>query len=144
MQRAALLASSLGLVGLMGCGPAPEDGGVQPTLASIQDEVFSPSCSLGSCHSSESHNADLILEPDTAYAELVGVDPQNAAALEAGMKRVDPGDPDNSLLYLKVMPGIAGHAEDFGDPMPWGSDDGAEPDVVEAIRGWIEDGASES
>jgi hypothetical protein len=129
------------LLALAGCGPAVT---VEPKLSSIQEKLFTPSCSLASCHSREAHNAELVLEPADAYASLINADPDNPAARADGLKRVVAGDPERSLLYIKIRPGlVAAHGAEYGEPMPVGSEDGADADAVEAVRQWIADGASE-
>jgi hypothetical protein len=72
------------------------------TFDRIRQEVFAQSCALSGCHDSESHKNNMILLPNVAYSEIVGVTPYNSAAAVAGWQRVFPGDPTQSYLYRKV------------------------------------------
>jgi hypothetical protein len=143
-----------------GCAPAPEGCfdycSFSPTPGvSFEDDVmpiFAAHCSSTSCHGSLSTpDADLYLGNasgnDTSvasevYAELSNWDAYNAP----GMVRVDPGDPENSWLMVKLdgdmgcpqaQPFCAGSC---GQRMPRG-----EPALTEGelttIRSWIANGA---
>jgi hypothetical protein len=103
------------------------------TFDRIRQEVFAVSCAKSGCHDSESHQADLILLPNAAYSQLVGVVPTTAGAADDGLERVMPGDPDLSLLYRKLTPGLP---PEYGPAMPL---TGPAPSatLVEIIRLWI-------
>ena len=90
------------------------------TFDRIRQEVFARSCALSGCHDSESHTGNMILLPNAAYSETVGVDADNAAAHADGLKRIDPGNPQNSLLFLKVDAKTHGTPlpSGYGEPMP--------------------------
>lgn len=105
--------------------------GVQPTLQSIQDNVFTPICS--ECHTGPGGAAGLDLTALTAsFTNLVDVPSVEVPALD----RVEPGDPDNSYLVQK----LEGTAAE-GARMPLGGDP-LDPATIAAIRQWIADGAS--
>ena len=108
------------------------------TYHDIQDYVFDKSCANSVCHAAPANSANLNLTYGLSYQDLVGRTPQNPAAAAAGMKLVDPGNPDNSFLLTKLM----GPAPEFGAKMPFnaGSIHAAK---IDAIRKWIEEGASE-
>jgi len=72
------------------------------TFDRIRQEVFAQSCALSGCHDSNSHQNSLILYPNVAYGQIVGVMPFNAAAAVAGWQRIFVGDPTQSYLYRKV------------------------------------------
>ena len=104
--------------------PAPSEG-----WCAVQG-VFNANCMQ--CHSAASALGGLDLET-SPYTALVGVTSQ-----AFGRVLVQPGDPADSLLYLK-MSGSQGASE--GDPMPpTGVLDAA---TVEIVSQWIADGASD-
>ena len=136
-----LLAASIGLAG---CdenwsditGPTPD---LQPTLSSIQREIFDKTDSAGrqactNCHTDAGRTpvAGMVLRSGVAHASLVGV-PSSA---KPGAIRVIPGDPENSYLIHKLegRPGIV------GTPMPRGNVLLTEGQI-RVIRRWIELGA---
>ncbi len=125
---------SLGLILLTaGCDdhlfPAASHGGGAPTESGwcgVQ-QVFQSQC-LG-CHGSGGLGGlDLATDP---HAALVSV----ASSEYPGVVRVVPGDPDASLLYLK----ITGKQGDLGGPMPPGGT--VDAASAELVRTWIADGA---
>lgn len=104
-------------------------GALQPTLASIQANVFTPVCT--GCHAGASAPVGLRLDAVSAYGLLVGVPSGEVPSLQ----RVKPGDPDNSYLVQK----IEGRAA-VGARMPLGGpylDDA----TIGVIRTWIANGA---
>jgi hypothetical protein len=111
--------------------------GVQPTLLSIQDNVFTPVCA--GCHSGPTSNNedDLPSAMDLtsltmSFMSLVGV-----ASLEDGnFERVEAGNPDDSYLIQK----LEGTAS-VGAQMPPGGTP-LDQATIDVIRQWISDGAS--
>lgn len=97
--------------------------------ANVQNEIFSASCT--SCHIEGGIYADLQLTSDVAYANLV------SKASTQGTNYVEPGEPENSYLYLKLTddPSIEGSV------MPTGGELGAQ--YQDLVRGWIAAGANE-
>ena len=109
------------------------------TYHDIQDYVFDKSCANSVCHAAPANSANLNLTYGLSYQNLVGLTPQNPAAAAAGMKLVDPGNPDNSFLLTKLM----GPAKpEFGAKMPFNAGS-IHQAKIDAIRKWIEAGASE-
>ena len=109
-------------------GPTPN---LQPTLSSIQSEIFSQRC-VG-CHTNVGRPAPmgLVLTEGNAYNNLVGV----AARGKAGETRVIPGDAENSYLIQKLegRAGINGLRMPFqGTPLTDGQ--------ILVIRRWIDTG----
>ena len=108
--------------------------GLQPTLQSIQDNVFTPVCSV--CHTgpegSNLPSGQDLSSAQASFASLVGV----ASLEEPQILRVAAGDSDNSYLVQKLEGTAAS-----GDQMPVGGPflDQASLDV---IRSWIDQGAS--
>jgi hypothetical protein len=108
-----------------------------PTYQAVYDEVLAPNCALPFCHG----GSGAYLELGTAalgYGSLVGpgAAAQGPMCGPTGLKRVDPGRPDASLLYLKVT------TPPCGAKMPlFGFDASLEPRQVDQIRLWIACGA---
>ncbi len=107
--------------------------GIQPTLQSIQDNVFTPICA--GCHTGPTSNVlpggmDLTSTAHSA-ASLIGV-----TSIEAPTsKRVLPNDADNSYL-IKKLEGTA------GTQMPLGGQP-LSVDTIAQIRAWITNGAAQ-
>lgn len=109
---------------------------VEARLGRIQETIFSPSCATVTCHDSTSRSGNLSLEPGDSHAELVGVEPDVDTARDAGLLRVNPGDVDNSFLWIKLIGPPP--AQGARMPMVGAFLDEAEMDLV---RRWIEAGA---
>jgi hypothetical protein len=109
-------------------GPTPN---LQPTLSSIQNEIFSQRC-IG-CHNGSNRflPAVMNLTQGNAYASLVGV----ASIQQSGLLRVAPGDPENSYIVHKLE-GTAG----IGARMPLNGT-ALTPGQMIVIKRWIELGA---
>lgn len=103
--------------------------GMQPQLSSIQAEIFTPICSV--CHGASVANAGMRLNEGNAFNFLVDVDSTEVASL----KRVAPGDPDNSYIIQK----LEGRAA-VGSRMPLGGPYLSQ-DQINVIRQWITNGA---
>ncbi len=148
MDRAArprscrLLAAQIVCVSIAACGGSGEgldvggrpisEGGdlpLEPTLASIQANVFNPFCIT--CHSGAAAPQGLRLDSGVSFANLVGVPSVEASSF----LRVAPGMPDQSYLIHK----LEGTAQ-VGEQMPLGG-----PPIPQAtidfVRQWIIDGA---
>jgi hypothetical protein len=118
-------------------GPTPN---LEPTLSSIQHEIFETSDSSGrtpcvQCHTNVGRNplGGLNLTAGNSYAALVNV----ASLLKPGATRVIPGNPDGSYLIQKLegAAGIAGRRMPFNGP-PYLTDG-----QILVIKRWIEIGA---
>lgn len=109
-------------------------GTIQPTLSSIQDNVFTTTCALSGCHAPPAPQQNLNLSAGQAFSHLVGV----ASAEQPARSRVAPGDPLESYMFMKVT----GDARIAGDPMPLGGTP-LSAEQIQAIRGWIEAGAAD-
>lgn len=107
---------------------------IQPTISSIQNEVFTPICSR--CHTGPpgpTLPAGMDLSSESAsFDSLVNV----ASIQQPGVLRVAPGDPDNSYLIHKLEGTAA-----TGSRMPQGGPF-LEQATVASIRQWIGDGAN--
>jgi hypothetical protein len=118
-------------------GPTPN---LQPTLASIQRDIFSAADSSGraactQCHNAGNRNnaASLSLAEGAAFGDLVNVPSRN----KAGAVRVIPGDPDGSYLIQK----LEGRSDIVGQRMPRTGGPFLTPGQISIIRRWIELGA---
>ena len=119
-------------------GPTPN---LQPTLSSIQREIFETTDSSGrlactGCHTDaggRTPSSGLNLRSGVAYANLVGV----ASRGKAGTTRVIPGDPANSYLIHK----LEGRADIVGLRMPRGNGPFITQGQTLVIKRWIELGA---
>jgi len=135
--RLALWTALFGLVLLGGCagdGPAPHGAGGQ--FAQLQANIFNQHCLSAGCHNAQSQAGGLNLSPGASHNQLVNVDPNNPAALSAGLLRVQPFNPGNSYLLAKVTnPGVG-----EGSRMPLGMEQLAQSDI-DAIEAWIVAGA---
>ena len=85
------------------------------------------------CHVEGAEQGHLSLYPD-AWAQLVGV-----PSTQAPIKRIEPGAPNKSYLYLKVL-GTQVEAGGSGLRMPF-QQDALSPAEIELLRKWIEQGA---
>ncbi len=108
--------------------------GVQATLESIQENVFSEICAAA-CHTGPTGDTlpegmDLT-SADASFASLVGVP---SIEVPANL-RVNPGDADASYIVHKLEGTAA-----VGEQMPLDLDP-LDPAVIEAIRAWIDAGA---
>ncbi|HEY5617507.1 MAG TPA: hypothetical protein VIK60_06145 [Vicinamibacterales bacterium] len=117
-------------------GPTPN---LQPTLSSIQREIFDTTDSSGrqactNCHTDAGRNpvAGMNLRSGVAHTSLVGV----ASSGKPGAVRVVPGDPENSYLIHK----LEGRAGIVGTRMPRGNTLLTEGQI-RVIKRWIELGA---
>jgi len=118
-------------------GPTPN---LQPTFASIQQEIFNTTDASGrlactNCHSNVGRNPSggLNLLSGLSYANLVGV----ASTAKPGAVRVIPGDPDNSYIIHK----LEGRSDIVGVRMPRGNGPFLTDGQVLVIKRWIAIGA---
>jgi hypothetical protein len=114
-------------------GGAPDAG----TFARIQSEVFEPSCASTSCHNPIARAGNLILTGEGVYEALVDAVPTNPVAQQKGMRRVTPGSPEQSFLYMKLAQAVG---EGMGLAMPWGGPY-LEHETLDVIGAWIVAGA---
>ena len=113
---------------------------VASTLPQIQATIFTPTCLDMSCHNAtDAAGIGMVLESGASYANLVGVIPTNDAARQAGMKRVDPGNPENSFLITKLTLSKVFDLQ-YESRMPSGKPP-LTTDQIDTIRAWILRGA---
>ncbi len=140
--RAAFLGSLL--LAAAGCGgdgvletlgppqPPPSEA---PTLTEIQTTIFNRRCAIPGCHASPDPVFGLDLTEGASHASLVGV----PSVEPPGFLRVEPGDPEDSYLYMKVL----GDPRIAGDRMP-PILSFLDADEIDRIRRWIEAGAEDN
>jgi hypothetical protein len=116
---------------LMGDGG---DGITLPTLASIQENVFTPICSV--CHVPGGTGPMPLNTEAASYDSLVNA----GFSFTCAVPRVVPGDPDGSCLVLK----IEGSVLASGNPMPPPPAPSLGQEEIDAIREWILQGAAPS
>lgn len=132
--RALTLALALLLGGCAGDGPPPSGSG--SAFDQIQTEIFNVHCLNAGCHNAQSQAGALNLTPGASYAALIDVVPDNPAAAADGLLRVEPFDPSNSFLLVKLTAPSAAE----GARMPLGMPALSQSDIA-MIEAWILDGA---
>jgi hypothetical protein len=135
--RSQIAAASL-LLALAACGagsggesPPTQAAPLQPTLASIQANIFTPTCAVSGCHGGAGAMLGLRLDAGFSYASLVNM----PSFYDSTLLRVKPGDPEASFLIQKLEPAPA-----FGDRMPL-TGCCLQQVTIDVIRQWIQDGA---
>jgi hypothetical protein len=99
--------------------------------------VFQLACT--SCHQDAVPVGSMLLslEADKAYAQLVNVPARSICAPEL---RVAPGDPDASVLFVRITGATCGDRMPPAAPTYFDQ----HPDQLETIRSWIEQGAQQN
>ncbi|MFP6801667.1 MAG: thrombospondin type 3 repeat-containing protein, partial [Pseudomonadales bacterium] len=99
--------------------------GLAIDIDDVQSAIFTPSCALSGCHNgSVSPN----LQTGVAFDSVVGV-----SASQSAMPLIDPGNPDNSYLILKM------EGSGSGSKMPIGGT--VSTTNLQLIRDWVSNGA---
>lgn len=109
-------------------------GTIDPTLDSIQANVFTPGCALSFCHG-EAMTAGMDLRAGNSYASIVNVPSAEFPVWD----RIEPFFPDQSYLVCKLeaCPSMIGQQMPLiGGPL--------DPSVIDVIRQWVEMGAPET
>lgn len=136
MLRSMTLILGLGAA-LIACGGNAVEGDLDPTLANIQEYVFTPACATGGCHDALDRAGELDLSTaQVSYDSMVNVTSKNTVAKANGWIMIVPGDAERSFLVRKM----AGPGPGEGDPMPSASQE-VHPFYLELITKWIEEGA---
>lgn len=120
---------------LASCGELEieDDGGNQSLVPTNVQNMFTNSCAFSGCHAGSSPEEGMNLSQNLAYADIVNV----ISSQQPGLKRVDPGQPDNSYLVRKIQ-GTAGIE---GDRMPADGPPYLTTAQIDTIRLWITNGA---
>jgi hypothetical protein len=114
----------------IGSSGGTSGGPVTADFQSIQDNVFTPICSV--CHIGAGAPEGLQLDAAHSYNLLVGV----PSAEQPNLLRVKPSDPNSSYMLHKIQgaPGIVGGQMPLGEtPLPQAT--------IAAISQWITNGA---
>ncbi len=135
-----------GLIALPGCdeklsdiaGPTPN---LEPTLSSIETEIFNRTDSSGRSACSNCHTdaggrtppVGMVLLPGRSYDFIVNVPARN----KAGAIRIVPGDPENSYLIHK----LEGRSDIAGLRMPRNGPPYLTDGQILIIKRWIQLGA---
>jgi hypothetical protein len=124
-------------------GAAGAAGGAPAGKLSFANDVFPKvirsKCSA--CHNDAPSFGGLAFFPggaEFAYANLVGVpsgDKPEYQCAGSGLNRVQPGEPEKSLIYLKLT------LPPCGGKMPPPAFGTTTPEQQELVRQWIADGA---
>lgn len=97
----------------------------------IQEDIFTPDCTNSGCHSGASPAAGLFLTASRSYGNLVGI----LSTEEPSLLRVQPGQPDNSYLVLRLEGSAAISTQRHPQDNPPSTSD------MNRIRTWISEGA---
>lgn len=132
------LALAFAAAAFLGCERAePLETDDSVSFSTIQENVFNSSCALSGCHRGPAAAEGLDLSAGNAYDNLVGVASEQVSNLD----RVDPDNPDDSYLIIKLEGGD--RMADGSAQMPRGREPLSD-DQIDLIRTWIEDGAARS
>jgi len=104
---------------------------LEPTLDSIQANVFSVSCAIPGCHGDGTVQFGLRLDPGFSAGNLIDV----ASPQDPTLIRVIPGNSNSSFLIQKLegTQTVGMRMPAFSPPLP--------QSTIEVIRQWIHDGA---
>lgn len=104
-----------------------------PTLANIQQKIFTPRCAVSGCHVAGGNGPMPLTSTQESYDNLV-----NQPSIEVTtLQIVEPMNPADSYLIIK----LTGELGIVGDTMPQGG--GLLPaDEIQLIRDWIQAGAA--
>jgi hypothetical protein len=128
-------ALALPLLILTACGDKGDDSGatdtggsgLEPTWDNVRDEVLVKSCGFDACHAPPG-SAQFGVDNDSLADDFIEV----PAFQDESYFLVDPGNPDDSYLLMKLE-ATAGIS---GDAMP-PPDGGMEAARVQLVRDWI-------
>lgn len=110
---------------------APTTGSA--TFADVYSKVLTGSCAGGYCHGGTAGGWTVKSDAASTYTQLV--DKTSSAC--SGLKKVEPGQPEKSSLYLKLRGSFMGVCT--GNKMPTGGSVTATQ--LEMVRSWIAGGA---
>jgi hypothetical protein len=106
----------------------------EPSLVAIQGEIFRPTCAAAFCHKDGQLGFDGS-SLERSFETLVNAPTDTKECGPTGLTRVVPGQPQDSLLYLKLT------EPPCGRKMPLNFNSNLGPRALEQIRLWIEGGA---
>jgi len=113
--------------------PPPPPPPATSDFQKIQDTIFTPICTT--CHSGASAPRGLRLDAGNSFSMIV-----NVASVEVpALKRIDPGNPDNSYLVQKIQGTAA-----VGVRMPANGPPFLTQAQIDQVRAWVAAGAPAS
>lgn len=137
VARATLFALLLVAVGSLPLtGQAADEAAPDQVVSFKRDVLPRLMAECGICHQSADPHGLLVIDEENAYNQLVDVPSYELPS----MKRVSPGDPQQSYLWLKVnYQYLAAGGKGWGMPILAGGI--RDPEFKKAIHDWIEQGA---
>jgi hypothetical protein len=118
--------------------PSPTATATPGLFDQIQTTIFNTTCTELFCHDTVGMSGGLVLVEGESYGDLVNIEPQNFAALERGLLRVEPFDPDNSFLVIKVEGPTPAEGLRMPSNLP-----PLTPEQILLVRQWIAEGAAQ-
>ncbi|HMJ15878.1 MAG TPA: PQQ-binding-like beta-propeller repeat protein [Polyangiaceae bacterium] len=119
---------------------AGTDSGAGATFSAVYDQVlFGAGCASAFCHGASAGNLAMGTRAQ-AYHNLVNVNAAGDACASSGRKRVEPGNPDASLLVHK----ISNATPECGTVMPPGPGVTLTQAQIDLVRAWIAAGAPDN
>ncbi|HUB09884.1 MAG TPA: Dickkopf N-terminal cysteine-rich domain-containing protein [Myxococcales bacterium] len=115
----------------------------QDSFTFLNQNLFQPTCII--CHAAGAGpafgNLDLVTDPYTALLgpSGTGAPASNVLGSATNLLRVDPGNPSQSLLYIKL--GLTATDPQYGEPMPVPPQPPVPAALVQAVQSWIQSGA---
>lgn len=141
MKRAGFLGAVIASLSTACIGGGDETSRAQPRFSEINKTILADRCTVA-CHSGGEFAAGGLDLKETPYATLLDAAPTGVECAGSPLKRVAPGDPEASLLYLLIAAKVHGEAAPCGETMPLGAERAALTQAeVDRIRAWILAGA---
>jgi hypothetical protein len=108
-----------------------------PTYDAVWNEVLHYNCATEFCHGGGVADYLELTSEARGYASLVDAMATGPMCAPTGLKRVDPFQPETSLLYLKITSPPCGSKM----PIVYGGPSGLAAGDIDQIRQWIACGA---
>lgn len=112
------------------------------TFQNLQIHVFKHNCNSTGCHNvaaASNVQHGLVLEGTDIYERLIGIDPKNTEAKNAGLKLVTAGNSEKSFLFHKMNWSNNTNYK-FGNQMPLGAGL-LSAGEIQFVKQWIDAGA---
>ncbi len=106
----------------------------QPSYANDIQPIWTANCAKSGCHTGASPAGNLNLSSGVSHGQLVNVQAQSSCTT---MKRVLPDDPDNSVLWRKIIGATCGARMPLDNPSFFDTN----TNLRDKIRSWIMAGA---
>lgn len=107
-----------------------------PTYDAVYCEILGPSCAFAFCHGGAGDYLQLGTA-EVGYGSLVNAAAEGPSCAPTGLKRVSPGRPYESLMFLKITDPPCGSRM----PLSYGFSTMLTPQQVDQIGQWISCGA---